>query len=96
MKKELAFLATIHVASLSLVSWLWIKPVILLGSLMIVAALMLCRWHQKGDLLSYASEVVPGTLGEAMASHLGAWQYSNPLFLLPTWLLFLWGNAALF
>jgi putative membrane protein len=94
--KDLIAEGAIYVASLSLVSFLWQKPMLLLLCLVTLSALMLCRWHQRSDVFFYLVGFVLGPLGEAMAVHFGAWAYAQPLFLVPIWLPCLWGVAALF
>jgi hypothetical protein len=96
MKKDLTLVAAVYVSCLSLVSFLWDRPGVLLAALAALSALMLLRWHQPGDLTAYAVGFTLGPLGEAMAVHFGAWNYARPFFLIPLWLPFLWGIAALF
>ena len=56
---------------------------------------MLYRWHGRADLFYYGTGFVLGPLGEAMAVYFGAWRYAKPQFLIPIWLPFLCGIAAL-
>jgi hypothetical protein len=54
------------------------------------------KWHTKNDLLFYFITFLLGPIGESVAIYLGAWKYSKPLYLIPSWLPFLWGICALF
>lgn len=96
MKKELLVEGAIYVSCLSLVSFLWEKPAVLLLCLAIISALMLRRWHRRSDLLFYIAGFVLGPLGETMVVHFDAWHYSKPFFFVPIWLPCLWGIAAFF
>jgi hypothetical protein len=60
-----------------------------------VSIFVLWRWYSRGNLIFYFVAFVLGPLGEIFAVHGGAWTYSKPLFLIPIWLPFLWGIAAL-
>ena len=57
---------------------------------------MLYKWHSKSDLVFYFVGFALGPVGEFVAVYFGAWKYSKPLYLIPIWLPFLWGIAALF
>jgi hypothetical protein len=57
---------------------------------------MLCRWHSRSDLIFYFVAFSLGPAGEVVAVYCGAWEYSKPFYLIPIWLPFLWGIAALF
>lgn len=96
MKNDLLIEAAIYVTVLSLASFLWQRPGVLLLCLVAVSALMLWPWHRRSDVFFYAAGFVLGPLGEMMAVHFGAWQYAKPFFLVPIWLPFLWGIAGLF
>ena len=96
MKKELAFELGVYILSIVLVGTLWDKPVTLTICYVLISILVLMKWHTKGDLLFYFVTFVLGPLGESVAIYLGAWEYSRPLYLIPSWLPFLWGNSALF
>lgn len=56
---------------------------------------MLLRWHEKEDFIYFFVPLLFGTFAEIIASYSGAWIYSKPLFIVPIWLPFLWGIAAL-
>ena len=96
MRKELLIEGGIYVSVLSLASFLWRQPAILLFCFLVISVLMLRRWHSPSDLLFYFAGFVLGPLGEAMAVYFDAWHYSKPFFLVPIWLPCLWGIAALF
>ncbi len=96
MRKDIALPAVIYILCVILVSLLWRRPVVLLACYLAVSILMLYQWHARSDLISYAIAFVLGPLGEVAAVHFGAWQYSEPLYLIPIWLPFLWGVVALF
>jgi len=95
-RMDLFLEAAIYVWVLSLASFLWEWPVVLLLCFVATSALMLLRWHRRSDVFFYVAGFVLGPLGEAMAVHFNAWQYSKPFFLVPVWLPCLWGIAALF
>lgn len=96
MRRDLVLEGVIYVSVLSLASFLWQRPHVLLLCLVLISGLMLWRWHQRSDVYFYLAGFVLGPLGEAMAVHFGAWTYGNPVFLVPIWLPCLWGIAALF
>jgi hypothetical protein len=96
MKKELAFELGIYILCIVLVGTLWHKPVILTICYAVISVAVLMKWHTKIDLLFYSITFVLGPIGEFMAIYLGAWEYSRPLYLIPSWLPFLWGICALF
>ena len=96
MKKELIIEVLIYALSITLASLLWHRPVFLSICFLLISIFMLHRWHAKGDLIFYSVAFVLGPLGEIIAVYFGAWQYSKPLYLIPIWLPFLWGIAALF
>jgi len=96
MKKELIIEVLIYALSITLAALLWHNPVFLSICYVLISIFMLYRWHAKSDLIFYFVAVVLGPLGEVVAVYFGAWQYSKPLYLIPIWLPFLWGIAALF
>ncbi len=57
---------------------------------------MLVRWHSRSDVLFFSLAAVMGPLGESVAVHLGAWQYTLPWAGIPLWLPLGWGVAALY
>jgi putative membrane protein len=88
--------ATVYVASLTLVCGLWPQPWTLLLGLLGVSAWMLQRWSQRSDRLFYFAGFVLGPLVELLAVSSGAWTYAKPLWVVPIWLPVLWGIASLF
>jgi hypothetical protein len=58
------------------------------------AALMF--WRDKDSVVLVVTGGAIGAIAEAVCVHLGVWSYSNPSFLgIPTWLILVWGVAAL-
>ncbi len=96
MKKELLFELCIYAISVALAGLLWRKPPILTISYVTISIIMLTKWHERSDLIFYFVAFGLGPIGEVFAVYLGAWQYSKPFYLIPIWLPFLWGIAALF
>ena len=96
MKKELAFELGLYVLCIVLVGTLWHKPAVLTICYSVISIIVLMKWHTKGDLLFFFLTLVLGPLGEAVAIFLGAWTYSKPFYLIPSWLPLLWGICALF
>jgi hypothetical protein len=96
MKKELVFELGVYILCIVLVGTLWHKPVTLTICYVAISIAVLMKWHTKGDLLFYFVTFVLGPIGESMAIYLGAWEYSRPIYLIPSWLPFLWGICALF
>ena len=96
MKKELGFELGIYALCIVLVSSLWHRPFILTVSYIAISIVALMKWHTKSDLLFYCVTFVLGPLGESVGIYSGAWEYSRPLYLIPSWLPFLWGICALF
>ena len=95
MKKELVFELCIYIASIILVGFLWHEPAILTIFYVIVSVILLTKWHEKSDVIFYFVSFSLGSIGEAFAIYLGAWQYSKPFYLIPVWLPFLWGISGL-
>ncbi len=96
MKKELTFELGLYALCIVLVGSLWQKPVILTVCYVVISIAALIKWRTKSDLLFYCITFVLGPIGESVAVYLGAWEYSKPLYLIPSWLPFLWGICALF
>ena len=96
MKKELAFELGIYALCIVLVGTLWHKPDILTICYVVISIGVLIKWHTKSDLLFYCITFVLGPIGESVAIYQGAWEYSRPFYLIPSWLPFLWGICALF
>jgi hypothetical protein len=96
MKKELVFEFGVYILCIVLVGTLWHKPVILTSCYVLLSIVVLVKWHTKSDLLFYFMTFILGPIGESVAIYLGAWEYSKPFYLIPSWLPFLWGICALF
>jgi len=95
MKKELLFELFIYALLLILVAALWNRPVILTVCYGAISLFTLLIWHSKRDLFFYFVAFILGSVGESIAIYFGAWKYSKPFYLIPLWLPFLWGIAAL-
>jgi hypothetical protein len=95
MKKELIFELSVYAVLLMLVAILWNTPVILTVCYGVMSLVILLVWHTKRDLFFYFVAFILGSLGESIAIYFGAWKYSKPFYLIPLWLPFLWGIAAL-
>jgi hypothetical protein len=95
MKRELAIEAIIYVLCILLVSLLWHRPIILFFCYLVISIGALSRWHRRSDVLFYSVAFLLGPTADAVAVYFGAWEYSKPIYLIPIWLPFLWGIAAL-
>ncbi|MFZ1011241.1 MAG: hypothetical protein WAN65_30660 [Candidatus Sulfotelmatobacter sp.] len=95
MKKAVLYLPY-YAACIALASALWRDPFFLLSGYIGLSAIMLWRWHSVQDLIFFAVPFFLGPTGEAIAIYHGAWQYAKPLILVPMWLPFAWGCAALY
>ncbi|MEE9270479.1 MAG: DUF2878 family protein [Candidatus Krumholzibacteria bacterium] len=94
MKTELLIEALIYVAAVALAGYLWTRPLVLLLCYVVISIVMLRRWHTRSDVVFYSVAFVFGAAADVVAVHRGAWEYaSTPL--IPVWLPFLWGIAAL-
>jgi hypothetical protein len=96
MKRIVLFELAVYVIAVGLASSLWRWPVALALCYVVMSGLVLYRWHTRGDLFFFGVAFVLGPVGEAVAIHFGAWQYSKPVLLIPIWLPLLWGIAAVF
>ena len=95
MYRPFAVQMGIYAWCIVLVSSLWGRPLLLLVGMIFTSVLVLYRWHTPDDLRFYLLGLILGPLAEIPAVHFGAWSYSEPLYLLPIWLPFLWGVVAL-
>jgi hypothetical protein len=95
-KKELTFELGLYALGIVLVGSFWHKPVILTICYVVISIVVFIKWHTKSDLLFYFVTFILGPLRESVAIYPGAWKYSSPLYLIPSWLPFLWGICALF
>jgi hypothetical protein len=95
MKKELIFELSIYAVLLILIAALWNRAVILTVCYCVMSLVILLIWHTKRDLFFYFVAFILGSVGESIAIYFGAWKYSKTFYLIPLWLPFLWGIAAL-
>ncbi|MEE8526698.1 MAG: hypothetical protein V3T72_22400 [Thermoanaerobaculia bacterium] len=86
----------IYIAAIGLAGLMWQRPVTLTLCYVVITALILWRYHRRGDLIYFVVPFFMGPLGELLPVRLGAWEYSKPLALIPLWLPFAWGLAGLF
>ena len=93
-KKPISAMGMIILTTIS-ISLLWRDNLTLTIITIILSGLSLYLWRGRRDIFYFA---VPGILGpffESICIYFGAWTYSNPLFLIPPWLPFVWGIAGL-
>jgi uncharacterized membrane protein YoaT (DUF817 family) len=95
MKKELIFELSIYAVSLILVASIWNRPVILTVCYGVISSVVLFKWHTNRDISIYLVAFILGSIAESVAVYFGAWEYSEPFYLIPLWLPFVWGIAAL-
>ena len=96
MKRDLALRIGIYALCVILACFLWRWQFVLAICYLSISICMLYRWHKSSDLIFYFVAFGLGPLGEIMAVYFGAWQYTEPFILIPVWLPFLWGIAAVF
>jgi hypothetical protein len=96
VKKAILSELSVYVVAIGLVSLLWRNPLVLTGCYIGMSILVLYRWHTRSDLFFYCVAFVLGPTAEAVAVHSGAWEYSEPSFLIPLWLPLAWGIAVVF
>jgi hypothetical protein len=100
MKRILkAFLYSVILGLIALysVSFFWKNPLELTIGLIIISILILTLSRKKEDLALYIICGIAGAIAEITAIQFGAWQYSLPYMnIIPYWLPFLWGIAAVF
>jgi hypothetical protein len=85
-----------YAACIAFASAFWRDPIFLLCAFIGLSTAMLWRWHAIQDLIFFAIPFFLGPVGEAVAIYYGAWHYAKPLLLIPIWLPFAWGCAALY
>ena len=95
MKKELLIAFGIYILCVALARFLWHYPILLALCYLIVSIFVLYRWQTRSNLALYFIAFVLGPAAEAIEVHGRAWEYSKPFYLIPIWLPFLWGIAAL-
>ena len=86
----------IYFACILLASFLWRNPATLSACYIVLSAHMLARWHTRSDVAYFLLAFTLGPLGEIVAIHFGAWRYTEPTLLIPTWLPLAWGISGLF
>jgi hypothetical protein len=95
MKKELLIAFGIYILCVTLLRFLWHLSIVLALCYFFLSIFVLYRWYTKSNLVFYFIAFVLGPAGEVVAVHDGAWEYSKPFYLIPVWLPFAWGIAAL-
>jgi uncharacterized membrane protein YoaT (DUF817 family) len=96
MKRKIGFELGIYCLCVVLAGLMWHKPILLTSIYLMISLIILYKWHTRSDIVFYAVGFVLGPAGEIFAVYRGAWQYTEPFFLIPLWLPFLWGIASLF
>lgn len=86
----------LYALCIALASALWRQPAILSTCFLAVSAFMLYRWHTRSDLAHFCLAFVLGPVGEFIAIHFGAWNYSAPALLIPFWLPLAWAISGLY
>ncbi len=86
----------LYLALIGLASLMWHRPITLTICYVAISALVLWRFHRRGDFIYFAVPFFMGPLGELAPVWFKAWTYSQPLVLIPLWLPFAWGLAGLF
>jgi|SRR3989344_5997927 len=94
-KKELLFEFIIYCASVASMSLLWKKPFVLMFVCAGISLIILLKWHRKEDIFCYGFGFTLGPIAEIISIYFGAWKYTLPQFIIPVWLPFMWGTAAL-
>lgn len=82
-------------AGIALVSLLYAENILLTVLFIIGAAVALKFHHKRHDIYMFVLGAVLGTIAEIIAVNAGAWQYTNPTFLVPVWLPLAWGLFVL-
>lgn len=95
MLKLLRYLP-LYIACIAFAGLLWQRPVVLCLVYVSISALVLWKYHCKGDLIYFFVPFFMGPLGELLPVALGSWTYAKPLWMIPLWLPFVWGLAGLF
>jgi hypothetical protein len=92
---NLAFYLVAFVAGVMVVSLMHENNLLLTSALVVVMLLVLKFLFSKDETVLMIISGVLGPLGETIAIYFGTYQYTNPnLFLIPSWLPFLWGLAV--
>lgn len=85
------------IISLYSVAYFWVYPLWLTLGLIIISIILLLITRKKEDILLYITCGMAGAAAEYIAISSGAWSYSGfTNGLIPYWLPFLWGIAAIF
>ena len=92
---EEIFISLIAIFSISFVALLWRDAVLLTISLLLLSIFALRHFHKKNDIITFLVGGVGGASAEAICIYFGAWEYTNPTYLIPLWLPILWGIAAM-
>jgi len=77
---------------------LFYKKIFLLAIILLALGIIsLLKWKSKVATRIYIFGAIFGAIAEIIAISFGVWEYQIiNLFNIPFWLIFLWGNAALF
>jgi uncharacterized membrane protein YoaT (DUF817 family) len=94
--KAFVLLLLTYATCVTLACLLWPRPYLLTACYAVISLILLARWHSRPDLIFYTVAFFVGPLGELFAIASGAWTYTRPFYIIPLWLPFLWGIAALF
>lgn len=91
------FVGLFGLANLLIVLFFY-KQIILATVLLIVVLIIGCIiWRSHIPIWIFIVGALFGSVSEMIAIHKGVWEYTAPnLFNIPSWLIILWGNAALF
>jgi len=85
----------LYAVCVALVCVLWERPLALLACSVVLSALLLRRWHSKGDVVFYCAGVLFGTVADWSGVQSGAWHYNAVSGAIPLWLPFMWGIVPL-
>ena len=97
MNKKFLISSVLAVATLISISLFWDDYVVAMSLLVVIGFFMILNERTVSAVFLYAAIFVLGLLVEVIAIHFGAWSYTIPQFIgISAWLLFAWGNAALF
>jgi len=94
-RKTIFIILSIYTICVASVCLFWKKPNLLTVCCLIITIVLFIRWHTSSDFIFYIVAFVLGPLGELFAIAFGAWSYTQPFYLIPAWLPFLWGIATL-
>ena len=81
-----------------LIAIFFYKNILLAALLLIIVSLVgLLKWKSRMTLIIFTAGAILGPIAEIVAVHYGVWSYSLiNFFNIPSWLIPVWGNAAVF